>query len=298
MPDTIHVNVCPLCGAVESVSELTCTDHYASHEEFTICRCAACNFRFTQDAPDENAIGRYYDTPDYISHSDTRRGLMNRVYHYVRGYMLNRKARLLEKHTPHVPGRLLDIGTGTGYFPDTMQRRGWMVEAIERNESARDFAKRHFGLQVRDENAWEDLQGRFDVITMWHVMEHIRLLDDLWGNLHRLLSDDGILIVAVPNCQSFDAHKYQRYWAAYDLPRHLWHFTPETMRKWGHKHGFRMECFYPMPMDAFYISMMSERYQGHSQSFLRGCLTGLRAYTSSLGHKERSSSLIYIFRKE
>ena len=158
-----------------------------------------CGFIFTQDFPVEAEIGRYYETPDYISHSDTKKGAMNSVYHRVRSYMLKRKARLVAHEAHRKTGRLLDIGTGTGYFADTMNRAGWQVEAVEKNAGARVFAKEHFGLEVKPDTALKDFEpGSFDVITLWHVMEHLEALNGTWETLNSLLTDKGVLIVAVP----------------------------------------------------------------------------------------------------
>lgn len=278
---------------------LTCVDHYASGEAFYLCRCSACGFLFTQDFPAEAEIGRYYETPDYISHSDTRKGLVNTLYHWVRTVMLGRKARLVMNEAHRRRGRLLDIGTGTGYFAHAMDERGWRVDAIEKNAQARAFAKEHFGLEVLPDGAWASLQeGAYDVITLWHVMEHLEHLNDTWERLYRLLSPKGVLIVAVPNCSSFDAHKYGGQWAAYDVPRHLWHFTPGTMQQFGAKHGFILAERHPMPFDAFYVSMLTEKYMHHNLPFVRGLLTGTLAWFSALVRKDRSSSLIYVFRKK
>ena len=146
---------------------LTCVDHYATGEMFHLCRCAECGFLFTQDFPAEAEIGRYYETPDYISHSDTKKGLVNRAYHYVRRYMLRRKARLVMNEAHRKEGRLLDIGTGTGYFPATMKTLGWQVQALEKNATARDFARTHFGMEVKHETALADYAPEsFDVITL------------------------------------------------------------------------------------------------------------------------------------
>ena len=244
-------------------------------QAFYLCRCQDCDFLFTQDFPVEAEIGKYYETPDYISHSDTKKGLMNKAYHWVRGYMLGRKARLVAREAHRKEGRLLDIGTGTGYFADTMKRRGWQVEAVEKNAQARAFAKEHFGLDVKPDTALQDFApGSFDVITLWHVMEHLEHLNETWDTLNSLLTEKGVLIIAVPNCSSYDAKKYGAHWAAYDVPRHLWHFTPGTIQRLGAKHEFILAARHPMPFDAFYVSMLSEKYMGHSMSFFRGILSG------------------------
>lgn len=212
--------------------------------------------------------------------------------------MLGSKARLVAREAHRKTGRLLDIGTGTGYFADTMVRRGWKVEAIEKSPQAREFAKAHFNLDVKPESALKEFApDSFDVITLWHVMEHLEHLNEVWGRLRELLTEKGVLIVAVPNCSSYDAKRYGEYWAAYDVPRHLWHFTPGTIQQLASRHGFIMAARHPMPFDAFYVSMLSEKHRGSSCSFLKGMYAGTLAWFNALGRKERSSSMIYVFRK-
>jgi SAM-dependent methyltransferase len=278
---------------------MTCTDFYASGEQFELFSCENCNFTFTQGFPAGATMNRYYESSEYIPHSDVRKGIMNAVYHRVRKYMLGRKAQLVMKETRCSSGKLLDIGTGTGYFPFTMAGKGWEVEAIEKDARARAFAKERFDLEVKPEEALSALEpGTFDVITLWHVMEHLERLNETWDRLFELLTDKGILIIAAPNRISYDAEKYGANWAAYDVPRHVWHFTPGTMQQFGSKHGFIMAERYPMPFDAFYVSMLSEKNAKKSFSFLRGMCTGLLAWFSALAKKERSSSMIYVFRKK
>ena len=295
----LTIKTCPLCGGTRPERALTCVDHYATGEMFHLCRCPECGFLFTQDFPVEAEIGRYYETPDYISHTDTRKGAVNRLYHAVRSHMLKRKATLVERNAHRKEGRLLDIGTGTGYFANTMRQRGWQVQAAEKSEQARQFALEHFALEVKPETALAEMEAEsFDVVTLWHVMEHLEHLNETWQRLNSLLTEKGILVVAVPNCSSFDARKYGAYWAAYDVPRHLWHFTPDTMQRFGSKHGFVLAARYPMPFDAFYVSMLTERNMRRSCAFLRGMVTGTLAWLASLVKKERSSSMIYVFRKK
>lgn len=295
----LTINACPLCGSTHLKRVMTCTDFYATGEQFELFSCEDCEFTFTQGVPVEAEIGRYYEIPEYISHTDTRKGAMNTVYHYVRSYMLGRKARLVAKEAYRSTGRLLDIGTGTGYFANAMQLRGWQVEAIEKSQQARAFAREHFGLEVKPESDLNEFApASFDVITLWHVMEHLEHLNEVWEKLQELLTDTGILIVAVPNCASYDAARYGEYWAAYDVPRHLWHFTPATMQKLASAHGFIMAARHPMPFDAFYVSMLSEKNKGTSHTFLKGMYAGTLAWFSALSRKEKSSSMIYVFRKK
>lgn len=290
---------CPLCGGIHLSKKMASNDYYATSEQFNLYQCEDCQFLFTQDFPVETEIGKYYETPDYISHSDTKKGLMNRVYHIVRMRMLNKKAQLITKSTKKGSGNILDIGTGTGYFSHTMQKMGWKVSAIEKSAQARAFAKQNFNLDVKDESALVNLpKNSFDAITLWHVMEHLEQLNDTWKKLYDLLDKNGKLIVAVPNCDSYDAQKYKEDWAAYDVPRHLWHFTPKTMEQFATKHHFTLVSSHPMPFDAFYVSILSEKNKKHSLAIFRGMFTGTIAWIHSLINKERSSSMIYVFRKE
>lgn len=293
-----HIEACPLCGSTEFAKERTCTDFYASGEQFDVCRCSKCGFIFTQDAPDESVVGPYYETKDYISLSDTNEGVMNKVYHAVRNHMLKRKSRLVQQAAGMEKGTILDIGTGTGYFLHTMQQAGWQVEGIEKSAEGRKFSKEHFGLDIHDNDylSKTDTASK-DVITLWHVMEHLQQLNESWQHIARTLKPGGTLVVAVPNCGSADADHYQDYWAAYDTPRHLWHFQPDTMKAFGEKHGFELQKIHPMPFDAFYVSMLSEKYRGKSATFLRGAWQGLLCYFKALGKPQRSSSVIYVFRK-
>ncbi len=296
--DILKIDTCPLCGGQQLEHAMNCTDQYASGEKFEVVRCVHCGFLMTQGVPSEKEIGRYYETPEYISHTDTRKGCMNRVYHWVRRYMLSRKASLVKHASKRKTGRLLDYGTGTGYFPQTMVQQGWEVQAIEKSEQARAFAQKEFGLKVDSEEALQKYQeASFDVITLWHVMEHLEHLNEMWQTFSRLLKEKGVLILAVPNPASTDAKKYKEAWAAYDVPRHLWHFTPSVMQQFGVKHGFVLEELHPMPFDAFYVSMLTEKYKGNRFSFLKGMWTGLWAWVSTWTKKERSSSMIYVFRK-
>lgn len=295
----LTIQACPLCGGTHFKHHVDCMDYYASGEGFAVYECEDCGFRFTQNAPVEQEMNAYYATPNYISHSDTRKGLINHLYHYVRWYMLSRKAKLVRRALHRKTGRLLDVGTGTGYFVHAMYEKGWDVEAIEKNEQARQFVWEHFGLNVKKEDELGSFSPcSFDVITLWHVMEHIEHLNELWETLYTLLDENGVLVVAVPNSNSYDAVKYGSHWAAYDVPHHLWHFTPATMQQFGLKHQFVLEQHYPMPFDAFYISMMSERYKGSAFPFIKGMYGGARAWMDTLARKGKSSSVIYIFRKK
>ncbi len=289
---------CPLCKGDATRKRFTSKDHFATGEEFDIMECPDCGFVFTQGVPDEKEIGRYYDSPDYISHSNTDKGFINKIYHIVRSVMLRKKVKLIERLTLLKNGKLLDYGAGTGYFARAMQDEGWEVTAIEKSSQARELALEKFGFEMFPEGKLAEIEDKsFDVVTMWHVLEHIQDLDRMWEELYRIIDDTGIAVIAVPNCQSYDAVTYKENWAAYDVPRHLWHFTASTIMQWGEKHGFILERQYTMPFDGFYISMMSERYKGSRMHFAKGFWNGFKGWYAQCKRRSASSSIIYVFRK-
>lgn len=296
-------NRCPICHSSEFRSVFDCVDHFVSRESFEIIECNQCGMHITKDFPPEDAIGKYYEAQDYISHSDTKKGLINTIYHQVRRRMLKKKALWVEKSSNIKNGHLLDMGAGTGYFADTMKRRCWQVEIVEQNEEARKFASKHFGLsafatlEAYTKKQETNKSQLLDAITLWHVLEHLEHVNDSMKRFYELLKPDGILVIAVPNCSSYDARVYKNNWAAYDVPRHLWHFTPKQMRMLAKNNGFELVETKKMPFDAFYISMMSERYAGHKLSVLKGAWSGLCGFILSVFNKNNSSSIVYVLKK-
>ncbi len=212
--------------------------------------------------------------------------------------MLGRKRRIVESAVSNRKGRLLDVGTGTGYFPYEMKKHGWDVTGTEKSDDARNFALTELGTDIKKtEELFKLENNQFDVITLWHALEHIHRLNENMERFNKLLKKDGLLIIAVPNNDSFDARHYKEFWAAWDVPRHIWHFTPEQMQLLGEKHGFRPERIYPMPLDGFYISMLSEKYKKSKTQFINGCYYGLASWIMSITNSRKSSSVTYIFRK-
>lgn len=295
----VHHHSCPLCSSSDIAVNMTCTDHFVSKELFQKARCNDCGFEFTQDYPDEAEIGKYYESDEYISHSDTSKGLSNKLYRFARNLMLRRKLKLIRKVTHLKNGKLLDIGSGTGHFAGVMKKAGWQVIGVEINEKARNFSKSRFELDVIHPGSITSLsEGTFDCISLWHVLEHFHDPDKYVSFILRLLKPDGTCVIALPNNNSYDANYYGRFWAAYDLPRHLWHFNPDTFRLFAKKSGVSVETIRSLPLDVFYISVLSERYKGSRLSFFKGMMTALLFAFLSIWNKERSSSVIYVLRRE
>lgn len=293
----ITYSICPLCSSVKASSFLKSIDHLVSREEFDLYKCGECGFVFTLKYPDEQNIGKYYESDNYISHDDSAKGFLNLIYLQVRSLMLKKKRKIIENATRLTKGRILDIGCGTGYFVATMKKGGWDVTGIEPNIKARDFAVSHFALGViSPEDIAELPAGIFDCITLWHVLEHFHDPFSYAAEIKRLLRPGGICLCALPNCSSFDANHYGEYWAAYDLPRHLWHFSPETFRLFAKKAGFQISGIKTLPLDVFYISILSEKNKGSKFYFLKGMVNGSLFAFRALFDKSKSSSLIYILK--
>ncbi|HEY0676744.1 MAG TPA: class I SAM-dependent methyltransferase [Chitinophagaceae bacterium] len=295
MQSIIHHTSCPLCGSASISNVLTAKDHTVSSEIFEIWECTDCTGRFTQNNPEADSIGRYYKSENYISHSDTSKGLVNKLYHQVRKITLSQKRKLVQKVTQLESGKLLDVGAGTGLFADTMRKSGWMVTGLEPEEAARARAA-ELNIVLNDINdLWQLPHTGFDAITLWHVLEHVHEIHKYLDQLKKLLKKSGRLIIAVPNYTSKDASLYQSFWAAYDVPRHLYHFSPRSMISLLKSHGFELHSMHPQWFDSFYVSLLSERYKNGSAGFVKGILNGLRSNANALTSRDRCSSLIYVF---
>lgn len=298
MEHVITYTNCPVCSAATIHEALIATDHTVSGKKFSIWECASCTHRFTQSVPDEASIAPYYKADSYISHSNTSKGLVNTLYHQVRNITLRSKRKLVQSCTNRTTGQLLDIGAGTGMFAGFMQRSGWQVLGLEPDASARQIAKEVNGISLHPTDELFELPAEhFDVITMWHVLEHVHRLHEYMQQLKKLLKPGGVLLIAVPNYTSFDAQHYGSSWAAYDVPRHLYHFSPASMRTLLKKHDLKLATIKPMWFDSFYVSMLSEKYKYGKASLVKGFITGLRSnLKAGKGNNARCSSLIYVIR--
>jgi len=314
---------CLVCGSTGPEVLFTAKDHLVSGEDFVLKRCNVCGFTFTADPPDEKDIAKFYLSEDYISHSDKKQNLTDHVYHLARNYMLRKKFNLVSK----ISGRekdalvdigslredgmladiesgrgtstLVDIGSGTGYFADCMNRKGWNVTGVELSDQAREYSVSRFGLTVISPTEIPAIKdGSADCVTLWHVLEH--LYDPvMWlREISRILKDDGKCIIALPNIKSADAVWFGSEWAALDVPRHLWHFSPETLPAFINGYGFICTKVIPMPLDIYYISALSYRNRGCKLPLLRGIVTGLFLTVKSLVKKDKASSLIYVILKQ
>ena len=293
---------CPVCFSENFSNFIICDDHLVSKESFAIVRCESCSFLFTNPRPVLDNISDYYQSEEYISHSNKAGNLVNFVYKIARSFTLKSKLKLLNGLHPR--GKILDFGTGTGEFLAKCKSDKWDVSGIEPNESARGQANKLTNGSVVENLNKLDNDQEFDIITLWHVMEHLPNLNETIYNLNYLLSKKGSLIIAVPNCASWDARHYKEFWAGYDVPRHFSHFSRQTMGQLLKNNHLSIKNTLPMKLDAYYVSFLSEKYlsQNHGNS------SGVKTYINSLinGWKSNSwasinsleySSLIYVVKK-
>lgn len=296
---TIHLNNCKICKSTNINEKFSCQDYFLTGEAFPLIQCNNCGFVFTNDYPEEIRIGNYYKSEKYISHSDTQKGILNSIYHVARKIMLSRKYRIIFDYSGIRKGTLLDIGCGTGYFAKQMQLKGWDVTGIEKDEIARDYAAKVNSINTFGSNKIESLDPKsFDCITLWHVLEHFHDPDRIITQSREALKDSGIMVIALPNNKSFDALHYGKYWAAWDVPRHLWHFNPENLSEYLGQFGYEVIGIRRLPLDAFYISVLSEQYRGKKPGLIMGMFWGFVSWMNSLTNREETSSLVYIARKK
>lgn len=297
MPSIIHYTNCPVCGSSEISFVFSVKDNTVSKQEFEIWECKSCTLRFTQDIPGVDSIGSYYKSEEYISHSNTSKGLINRLYKAVRNRSLLKKRQLVQKSTTLGRGKLLDLGSGIGSFVNEMHTHGWDVTGIEPDSDARNVALNLYDIKLSGNELYDSLpENFFDVITLWHVLEHVHDLHDYVSFLKKRLKEKGLIFIAVPNYTSFEARIYKQYWAAYDVPRHLYHFTPQSMNNLMNRHGLKIVDHKPMWFDSFYISLLSTKYKS-GINWAGALWNGLYSNLKAVQNTERCSSVIYIVSK-
>lgn len=287
---------CPVCNSTNFTAFITCKDYTVSKQDFNIVSCTNCNFKFTSPRPEDEKLGYYYKSEDYISHSDTSKGIVSKLYHLVRNYTLGKKVALVLKHVSR--GTILDYGCGTGMFLKACKETGWQTFGMEPDGGARKIASETNLNIFQDKKALKSGLGsnKLDAITLWHVLEHVTDLKETLTFFKENLVSNGVLIIAVPNYNSYDAQHYKQYWAAYDLPRHLYHFEINTIEKLLSPFGFKLIETQPMKFDSFYVSMLSEKYKTGSVKYLNAFLKGLKSNFKAKQAKDYSS-VIYVFKQ-
>ena len=280
---------CPVCHKTEMKHYLTCEDHMKSQKQFTLTKCNNCNLIATNPRPENKDLAEYYNFESYISHSQTKKGLVNKCYHIIKSLNANRKIKLLGKKK----GAVLEIGSGTGYLLNKCKSKGWETTGIEPNAKARDNAKKYNDINLHDSLS-AITKNSFERIMMWHVLEHVADIESLFEALKEMLKKDGKLIIAVPNPKANETKRYKEHWAAYDVPRHLYHFEKTCIKTIAERYSFQIEKIKPMWFDSFYISLLSEKIKTGKNNYIKALSTGLWSNLKAMTINGEYSSLVYV----
>lgn len=288
---------CPICQAESFLHFKTIEDYFLSNEEFDLNKCQVCGFVFTNPRPYKEQLSRYYQSNAYLSHSKNQKNLTAYLYNLVKAYSLNKKYRIVSQYHPE--GKILDIGCATGEFLHHFKKRGWITKGIEPASEPRSYAIKNFGLDVSGEHGLKSLKNKsFDVITLWHVLEHVPKLNERVEQIKLILKDDGIAVIALPNLLSWDAKYYEKFWAAYDVPRHLYHFSKKTIGLLMQQHHLKVVDSIPMKFDSFYVSLLSEKYKSGKVNYFNALKNGIKSNFYAKKNENNYSSIIYIIKKQ
>lgn len=273
---------------------LTVVDHSVSKETFELLYDSELDMLITHPQPSLEKLPSYYESEDYISHTDNKRSMFEKMYHIVKSRALKNKLELINSLSRD-KGNILDIGAGTGEFLLVAKNDGWKTYGIEPSEKAKSIGEKKGISFYEDFSTFE--KNSFDVITMWHVLEHVPNLEETIAQLYQYIKPSGTIIIAVPNFKSYDAKYYKEYWAAYDVPIHLWHFSKTAIRKLFLKHNLELERIIPMKFDSFYVSLLSEKYKNGKMNYFKAFFIGLKSNFLGKRNKEYSSH-IYLIRQK
>lgn len=286
---------CPVCASKKISLFLETEDYFFTNEKFSLSQCDSCNFVFTNPIPQQDEIGKYYETETYLSHDSTNKGIIGSIYNKVRQINLKNKYSIVSKYKS--TGSILDIGCGTGELLNYFEKEKWQTLGIEPNEGAREFAKANYNISVKEESELNRLDSKsHDVISMWHVLEHVYNLNDRMNSVVRILKEDGVAIIALPMVDSPDSIKFKKYWAGLDVPRHLYHFSAKTFELLVKKHKLKVIGKYPMKFDSLYVSWLSNKALNKRFAFIHGVVDGLVS-NGRANKLTNYSSMIFILQR-
>ncbi|MBB6326494.1 SAM-dependent methyltransferase [Algoriphagus iocasae] len=295
-----RLNKCPLCKSGLFLNYTEIKDHAVSKETFIICKCQNCSLLFTNPRPKEEKIGPYYDFPEYYSHEKNNKSITQIVYNKVRDYAVTEKVKLISSLKE--PGKILDYGCGTGEFLHAAKLSGWNVKGIEPTPKARNQANQLLDGKVIENIELLDEKKKYDVISLFHVLEHIHSLRKTVKRIIKHLKSDSYILIAVPNPESYDAKKYGNDWAGWDVPRHLYHFNQTSLKNFEQLYDLELVKVNSMPFDSYYVSLLSEGYKNPKQNkllnYVKAIKSGWESNKSAKPLTGQYSSNLYIFKKK
>lgn len=291
-----RLNQCPLCKSGHFFNYMVVKDHAVSQESFSICKCSDCALLFTNPRPDQNNIGQYYQSKNYISHQDATSNFTDFIYKLVRKITIRQKVKWINEFGSG-KGRLLDFGSGTGYFLKAAAKNGWEVRGVEPNPTAASIAREKQNQIIYEDIASLQNEKKFDTITLFHVLEHVHDLKQTMEFLNDKLKKRGTLFIAVPNFNSYDSKLYKENWASLDVPRHLYHFTPQTIEKLAKEFNFKIKATMPMLFDSYYVSLLSEGYINNKNKLINSLKNGFKSNKSAKKDSKSYSSLLFVLKK-
>lgn len=292
---TEHLIHCPSCQSTDFTSIGEIKDYYYSQDSFPIVSCKNCSLVFTQNRPNAESIGAYYDSANYASHDGSKKkSMFLQVYVAARNYMLKKKHDLVRPFKPEW-SRVLDYGAGEGYFVEYLLKKGKQVEGIEPSNVARSNFYSRNGQPMYSNLVELPKEKTFQVITLWHVLEHIHTLKETMQSLVDKLESKGIIVIAVPNQNSLDKKVFGNYWAAWDVPRHLYHWSPDSLSTFMSGFGLQNIHTNQLPLDPIYIGMISAKYA--KKSSIHGIWQGIRSYFHGKQNPKNGSTLLSIWMK-
>ena len=287
---------CPWCNSEKTQTYIWVKDEFLTKEEFQIQECLNCGLLFTEPRPPKDKIGDYYKSEEYYSHQENKKGFIPKLYESIKAINLKNKYKIATNGKS--VGKLLDIGCGVGDFIHTAEEQGWQCTGVEPSQDAKAIAKKRIKAEIFSSEDLEQIPNEtFDVITMWHVLEHVDDFKWQMSQLQRLIKKGGRIVIALPNYKSYDATFYKEKWAAYDVPRHLNHFNKDTLVKIFKTNDLNLVKTDKLKWDAYYISFMSEQYKHHTLPLIKGAIRGLISNCKARKTNEWSSR-VYVFEKQ
>tara|TARA_B100001540_G_scaffold315357_1_gene342407 strand:+ start:897 stop:1757 length:861 start_codon:yes stop_codon:yes gene_type:complete len=283
---------CKICNSHNVVKKFVVKDFFLTKESFVIKKCKECSFLFTDPVPNKFEIAKYYESSEYLSHNKNK-SIFSLIYSIIKKINLAYKSKKIYKHCS--PEKILDIGCGSGDFLKKMQQKGHVVFGVENNKKAFEMSKKITENVFSSINELSEQKTKFDLITFWHSIEHIHDVTGFFKKCLFLLKEKGTIVIAVPNHESYDAIHYKKHWAAYDVPRHLYHFNKKSMSFFVQKFNLKISAILPLKYDSYFVSLMSEKYKKSYFGLIKGFFVGFLSNLKSKG--DNHSSLIYIIKK-